>query len=257
MYQPPYPYPPVPPMAPPKRRTPWYVTPWAIAGYVVTAVLLWLCGFVLVLATLGSRLAPVAPTPAPTSFALATSTTASHATQSSSIPPATVTPQPGATATVPPTPAPHAITSATLGGPQFAFTSQYGGSTNGVYSGTVNGVPNVSIYPALMPGQDGSPRAYTIVVQPGDSASAWDSSTATRVVVALLPADGVYVRDASWPNGTEHISRSGDLAASFPPAVFTNDAGTQQVPPGTFDWQCFEDQVGSGIDQCVISIGNR
>jgi hypothetical protein len=162
---------------------------------------------------------------------------------------------------------PQPIFAPVLGGTVSDFTQQYGppanpaDTTGGLWSQLIIAGQQVMLTVSAAPlkySQDGQPHIYVLSVQAPKGVT-WRSSTQQRLMAVFLPSDATFQRQQSTSNGYERIYRSAQLAATFTPDLFTNDAGTQTVAPGTLYEGCnlgtAPVRAGGLANSCTISVG--
>jgi hypothetical protein len=172
------------------------------------------------------------------------------------------------------------IQTATLGGPQQAFTAQYGQATSGtttltsgntsvakveyLYTASVQGMP-LRLKISLAKGSDGHQHVSSLGIAPVDlSNSAWDEATARKVVATLIPTDATHVSDFTFvsspvlPTIVAHVYHSAALAATFPAALFVATDGRRPDPPGSFWVECVPISVPQSTirsTMCDVGLG--
>lgn len=251
--QPPYPSVPVvrpsgPTVEDPRRRKRTASPKQTALGCVVLIVACAACGFLGHVAT-----TPSARTPGerPSSALSVAQTTA---TSFPTAPTATATPSGSSPLDGP-----------TLGGNRFNFDSVYGypttggGSSSGaIYDYTTRDGTPVELSIQTAAGSDGNLHVMFIDFGPQSGASGWDLATAQAVAHTYFPPDATAVRTTQASNGPDYVASSKALAATFPASDFTVNGGSQLVPPGTFDYQCFTTNSSGGqIGQCSMSPGHQ
>ena len=154
-----------------------------------------------------------------------------------------------------------------LGGTVSDFAQQYGPSmapvdtTAGLWQQVTVAGQQVTLMMSTAPikySQDGHPHIYVLSVQ-APSGVTWDSSTQQSIMAVFLPADAKFQREQPIDNGYEQIYTSAQLAATFTEGLFTNDAITQTVAPGTLYVGCnlgtAPAQAGGVANNCTIRVG--
>ncbi len=217
----------------PPRPASSSVPPWVVVIIVVGVVVLACCGVRTFIGVLGSG--RQATTYRPAAFA-------------------TDTPAPTAT------PVPL-ITGPVLGGTADAFDAAFGARIDSsTWSATVGG-QETWIHLTGAAGTDGHPRAAIITISPPLDrlgSQTWPVSTLGGFALRFVPPGSAYEGSETGPHGERiYDMRSDRLAATFPPSVFTNDAGTSLKPPGSLNWSCFLSSGASSdpVDECQISVG--
>lgn len=164
-----------------------------------------------------------------------------------------------AVSTAPPTPAPL-IGGATLGGTPDAFQSALGAPVSYLtWSVAIGGQP-ASVQVHVAQGSDGVSRATIITISPPPdrlTSQTWDLAALRDYALRFLPPDAQDTGTEVGPHDTPvHDLGSRLLAASLPASVFTNDAGTRSVAPGSLNWLCFlNGQPSSRVNECFLSVG--
>ena len=165
---------------------------------------------------------------------------------------------------------PQPIFAPVLGGTVNDFIHQYGRSenpadnTSGIWQRLSVAGHQVTLLVSAAPlrdsqdSQDGLPHIEELSVQ-APSGVTWNSSTQQSLMAVFLPSDAMFERQQPTTNGFERIYTSTQLAATFTADLFTNDAGTQTVAPGTLFEQC---NLGTGpapagtvANSCTLSVG--
>jgi hypothetical protein len=175
--------------------------------------------------------------------------------------------QPAATNTSAPR-GPQPIFAPVLGGTVADFTQLYGlpqnpaDATTGLWlQFTIVGHPIMSLSVDAAPAnesQDGQLHIMDLSVQ-APRGTTWSSTTQQQILAALIPSDATFERQQSTRNGNERLYTSAQLAATFNPDLFTNQAGTRTVAPGTFFEQCKLGNTpiaaGGAANACVVFVG--
>jgi hypothetical protein len=159
------------------------------------------------------------------------------------------------------------IFSPVLGGTVNDFTLQFGASedpTNneaGVWQQITVAGQSVSLMVSTAPpqySQDGDPHVVNLTVETAPNAT-WSSSTQQQIMAVFLPSDAKFENQVSTASGNERVYISAQLAATFKASLFTNQANSQTVAPGTFDEQCYlggdSVQAGGAANTCSLTVG--
>lgn len=158
-----------------------------------------------------------------------------------------------------------AIYAPTLGGTSDDFLHTYAvvpGSRGLMYTATVAGQRVLIVLTLADPSQtlDGQPHVAIVNVRvPDDTlgAETWSESTADAIAQTFLPTDVTDARTVSTNGLRDHRYHSDAAEATFLADQFTNDPGTQTVPPGAVSYTCQPyPHLSAGYGQCVITIGS-
>jgi hypothetical protein len=154
-----------------------------------------------------------------------------------------------------------------LGGTVSDFTLLFGAPedpTNneaGVWQQITIASQSVSIRVTTAPpqdSQDGDPHVVYLTVETTPDTT-WSSSTQQQIMAAFLPSDAKFETQVSTASGNERVYISAQLAATFKASLFTNQANSQTVAPGTFDEQCYlggdSVQAGGAANTCSLTVG--
>jgi hypothetical protein len=154
-----------------------------------------------------------------------------------------------------------------LGGTINDFTLQFGtpeDPTNneaGVWQQITVAGQSVTLMVSTAPpedSQDGDPHVMSLTLETAPNTT-WSSSTQQQIMAAFLPSDAKFENQISTAPGNERVYISAQLAATFKPSLFTNQANSQTVTPGTFDEQCYlggnSVQAGGAANTCSLTVG--